>query len=273
MYGFPGACLASLRPGTSRFLRCFAPLTSSPLLPSLLPTSSTKLKPGSAPSRTRLLLWLNAGPPSAHLSWRLVGVGGPRLFGASWLGSPLSPAWPAAQPPDPPRTSVSGLHSASAAPFTGKTRVQSCDVLRVLSTARQVWLVTWSPPPFGDLFFPPFSHFLWFPCLCVRSFVCRYVGFYCCGFEGRACHGFSCLSSRLCSRCRLRFVASSLAFWGSFPVSWTPVFHWCSPRVDSFNTCSRRRLQVYDSSSWNAALFAFHDQPDLPHFLLYWRSP
>ena len=84
----------------------------------------------------------------------------------AWIA--LSPAWPAAQPPDPPRTSVSGLHSASAAPFTGKTRVQSCDVLRVLSTARQVWLVTWSPPPVGDLLFSPiFLSFFGF-----RVFLC-----------------------------------------------------------------------------------------------------
>ena len=62
IFGFPGAFLASPRPGTSRFPRCFALLTSLLLLP-LLPMSSTKLKPANAPSRTRLLLWPSAGPP------------------------------------------------------------------------------------------------------------------------------------------------------------------------------------------------------------------
>ena len=93
IFGFPGASLASLRPGTSRFPRCFAPLTSLLPLP-LLPMSSTKWKPGNAPSRTWLLLWPSAGPPSARL--RLVGAGGLKPSGASWLGLPLSPAWPAA---------------------------------------------------------------------------------------------------------------------------------------------------------------------------------
>ena len=137
--------------------------------------SSTKLKPGNAPSRTRLLLWPSAGPPSAHLSWRLAAAGGLRPSGASWLGLPLSPAWPAARSPAPPWTLVSGLHSASAAPFTGKTRVQSCDVPRVPSMARLVWLVTRSPPPVGDLFFSSllflslvFVSFGAFPCVSLR---------------------------------------------------------------------------------------------------------
>ena len=82
IFGFSGASLASLRPGTSRFLRCFAPLTSL-LHPPLLPMSSTKLKPGNAPSRTRPLLWPSAEPPSARLSWRLALAGGLRPSGAS----------------------------------------------------------------------------------------------------------------------------------------------------------------------------------------------
>ena len=49
----------------------------------------------------------------------------PSAFGASWLGSLPSPARPAAWPLTCPRTPASGLHSASAAPFTEKTRVQS----------------------------------------------------------------------------------------------------------------------------------------------------
>ena len=63
-------CPASLKPGISRFRRCFAPLTSL-LLFLRLPMSSTKWRPGSSPSRTRLLLWLSEGPPFARLSWRL----------------------------------------------------------------------------------------------------------------------------------------------------------------------------------------------------------
>ena len=122
--GFPGAFLAALKPGISRFLRCSAPLTSPRPL-HLLPMSSMRWRPGSAPSRTRLHWLLSAGPPSAHLSWRLAGAGGPKPFGALWLGLPPSPARPAAWPPTYPRTPASGLHSASAAPFTGKTRVQS----------------------------------------------------------------------------------------------------------------------------------------------------
>ena len=105
----------------------------------------------------------------------------------AWIASE---SWPAAQPPDPPWTLVSGLHSASAAPFTGKTRVLSCDVLRVLSTARLVWLVTWSPPPVGDLFFSPF--FLLY--LVFVSF-CAFLGV----SLRRFITVFSCLSSRLCS--------------------------------------------------------------------------
>ena len=89
--GFPGAFLASLKPGTSRFLRCSAPLTSpGPLL--LWPMSSMRWKPGSAPCRTRLHWLLSAGPPSAHSSWRLAGAVGPKPFGVLWLGLPPSPS-------------------------------------------------------------------------------------------------------------------------------------------------------------------------------------
>ena len=74
MSGFPGACAAPLKPGISLSRRCFAPLTSLLLLPRS-PMSSTKWNPGSAFSRTRLLLLLNGRPPFARLSWRLVGRG------------------------------------------------------------------------------------------------------------------------------------------------------------------------------------------------------
>ena len=71
--GFPAACAAPLKPGTSPSRRCFAPLTSL-LLPHRLPMSSTKWSPGSGLSRTRLPWLLSAGPPFARLSWRLAGV-------------------------------------------------------------------------------------------------------------------------------------------------------------------------------------------------------
>ena len=88
IFGFPGASLASLRPGTSRFPRCFAPLTSL-LHPPLLPISSTKLKPGNAFSRARLHLRPSARPPSARLSWRLAGSGWSQAYRSvvAWIAS------------------------------------------------------------------------------------------------------------------------------------------------------------------------------------------
>ena len=64
-------------------------------------------------------------PPSARSSWRRAGEGGPRPCGKWLLGSPPSPAPRVASPWACPGIPASGLHSASAAPFTGKTRVQS----------------------------------------------------------------------------------------------------------------------------------------------------
>ena len=97
-------------------------------------------------------------------------------------------------------TLVSGLHSALAAPFTGKTRVQSCDVPQVLSTVRLVWRVTWFPPLVGDfippVLFLPFSGFRVFSFVC--PVVCRSVDSGSRGFEGPVCHHFPCLSLRLC---------------------------------------------------------------------------
>ena len=74
MSGFPGACAAPLRPGTSPSRRYFAPLTSLLLRPRL-PMSSTRWNPGSALSRTRLPWLLSGGPPFSRLSWRLAGEG------------------------------------------------------------------------------------------------------------------------------------------------------------------------------------------------------
>ena len=67
------------------------------------------------------------------------GEGGPKPSGRLWLGLPPSPAPP---PLICSGTPASGLHSASAAPFTGKTRV--CQ--------RVIWFrsVTRSLPPVGD---------------------------------------------------------------------------------------------------------------------------
>ena len=56
--------------------------------------------------------------------------------------------------------------------------------------------------------------------------------------------------------------------------AWSASFNVFVLGLTLFNTCSRRRLQVYDSSSWNAALVAIHDKLDLPTiFMLCWRSP
>ena len=142
---------------------------------------------------------------------------------------PLNPAWPAARLPDPPRTSVSGLHSALAAPFTGKTRVQSCDVLRVLLTVRLVWRVTWFPSPVGD-FIPP----------------ALFVPFS--GFRGsRVFEGFLfVITFRAWVRpCVYDSVSCVLASW-RFCILFS--------LVDSFHACIRRRLQVYVFTLWFAVL-------------------
>ena len=112
--------IAGVPRGVSGFAEAWDLSVSSLLRSSLLllPMSSMKWKPGSAPSRTRLHWWLSAGPPSVRLSWRLAGAGGPKPSGTLWLGLPPSPARLAALPPTPPWTLASGLHSVSAAPFT-----------------------------------------------------------------------------------------------------------------------------------------------------------
>ena len=144
-------------------------------------------------------------------------------------------------------------------------------------TARQVWLVTWSPPPVGDLFFSPLF-LLFFSLSLVFVSFCAFLGVSLRQFLPLRVQG-SCLSRFFLPELALVFVMSSpfcgfqLGLLGFFSGFLDALFYWCYPRVDSFDTCSRRRLQVYDSSSWNAALFAFHDQPDLPHFPLYSRSP
>ena len=123
---------------------------------------------------------------------------------------------------------------------------------------------------------PLFFSSLWFSCPLVHSLVCRSVGCYSCGLKGRVCRGltltelalvFASLSPFLC------FQPGPLEFISGFLDALSQCF---CPRVDSFNTCSRRRLQVYDPSRCNAALVAipayilvsFHDQLDLPTFLM-----
>ena len=115
---------ASLRPGTFRSPPSSVPPFSPPLSRLWL-TFFTKLSPARTPSRTpppRFLPWV---PPSVRSSWRLAAGVGPTPFARSSRGFPLSRAPCAAQPATPPVTSAFELHSASAAPFTGKTRVQS----------------------------------------------------------------------------------------------------------------------------------------------------
>ena len=64
MYGFPGACLASLRPGTSRFLRCFAPHLSSasPSVADVFHEVETR----KLAFQDTASLVAERGPPSAH---------------------------------------------------------------------------------------------------------------------------------------------------------------------------------------------------------------
>ena len=122
--GFPGASLASLRPGISRFLRYSAPLTSPRPL-HLLPMSSMKWRPGSAPPRTRPH-WL---PSAGHLLptglgglWERVVPSLPGRCGLDCIRIPYGPR-PGHQLThghQPQDCTAHQLH-----PFTGKSRVQS----------------------------------------------------------------------------------------------------------------------------------------------------
>ena len=126
--GFPGACPVSLKAGFCWFRFC-----------SVLPTS---------PWRTRRPRQPRVGPPSACSLWKREEVGGPRPCGGSLLGSlpSLAPRVVSLQT----RLGILafGVHSASAAPFNGRTRVQSLGgpprpsmVLQVLLTTRLTGLV------------------------------------------------------------------------------------------------------------------------------------
>ena len=120
--GSPVVSRASLRPGTFRSPPSSAPPFSPPLSRPW-PTFFTKLSPARTPSRTpppRFQHWV---PPSVRSSWRLAAGVGPTPFARSSRGFPLSRAPCTALPATHPVTSAFELHSASAAPFTGKTRV------------------------------------------------------------------------------------------------------------------------------------------------------
>ena len=120
---------ASLRPGTLRSPPSSVPPFSPPLSRLWL-TFSTKLSPARTPSKTpppRFPPWV---PPSVRSSWRLAAKIGPTPFARSSRGFPPSPAPCAAQPATPPVTSAFELHSASAAPFTGKRACNSQAVTR-----------------------------------------------------------------------------------------------------------------------------------------------
>ena len=147
--GSPGVCAAPLRPGTSPSRRCFAPSHLSSASPSVTDVF-LEVETWKRAFQDTASLVAERGATFCPLVWRLAEEVGPKLFGVSSLGLPLNPAWPAAPSQVPRRTSVSELHSALAAPFTGKTRVQSCDVVQILSMGPLDWRVTWFPPPVGD---------------------------------------------------------------------------------------------------------------------------
>ena len=85
---------------------------------------STRLSLASVPSRAPPSRWPSVGRLSRRLAGRRRRCG-PRPFEQSWLGLPPSHALIAVLPLICLVTPASGLPSASAAPFTGKTRAQS----------------------------------------------------------------------------------------------------------------------------------------------------
>ena len=97
----------------------FSPPPTRPWLTCFMKSSLAR-----TPSKTpphRLPPWEH---PSARSSWRPAAEGGPSPYVKLSRGFPPSHAPCVARPAAPPVTSASKLHSASAAPSRGKTRVQ-----------------------------------------------------------------------------------------------------------------------------------------------------
>ena len=129
----------------------FSPPPTRPWLTSFMRSSLAK-----TPSRTpphRLPPWEH---PSVRSSWRPAAEDGPLPYAKLSRGFPPSHAPCVALPVAPPVTSASKLHSASAAPSRGKTRVQFRGGHPAVLTASMTRQETWSAAPPGNP--PPLVH-------------------------------------------------------------------------------------------------------------------
>ena len=148
--GSPGGSLVSRRPGIFRSRRCSVRHTSPQLLPLWL-MCFMMLSSANGPFRTRLLVLLSVGPPSAHSSWRLVVVDGPRPFGASWLGFPSESRASRGHASDAPRDiSLRIAQRISCTLHRGKRACNPETFPENLLEVPPILRAVCSPPPAGD---------------------------------------------------------------------------------------------------------------------------